>query len=49
MIRAQTQISHKAAPGRFSRRVADNWSAAVCSVALLLVLTAVAALVASLR
>jgi hypothetical protein len=48
MIREQIQGSHQAKPGRSGRRVEDNWSAAVCSVALLLALTAIAALVASL-
>jgi hypothetical protein len=48
MSQELTQGSHRAEAGRSSRRVEDYWSAAVCGVALLLVLTAIAALAASL-
>jgi hypothetical protein len=48
MNRDQNQVSHRADPRRPARCVEDSWSAAVCSAALLLALTAIAALVASL-
>lgn len=48
MNRDQTQESHRAEPRPPARCVEDNWSAAFCGLALLLALTAIAALVASL-
>jgi hypothetical protein len=48
MTQEQIQGRQRVGPKRSSQHVEDNWSAAVCGAALLLALTAIAALVASL-